>query len=206
MKMKTVHVVAALMMVAVVAASVQAAFIVEAHSTGLANATNFTGVGKASVASGAAGLIGTNSIWSGTGSAGSTRDFLFSYTPGTDVDNASSSLPGGGDGLYNVYVSWPATTNVPNGATITVTSEGAPIVNSYIQNTGGTGDPGANDAWLLIAENISLLQGTEYTVNMNADVWSWTSMRAHGVMWEAVPEPMTLMLLGVGGLFLRRRR
>lgn len=189
------------LMVLIISAGAQAAFIVEAHESGLANG-NFVGSGTASLRSNAPGTTASNSIFGGS------DDYLYSYTPGVDVDNSSSALEGGGDGLYNVYITWPSSTNVdPDGCTITVTSEGADIVLTPVDmNTGGTGDPGANDAWYLIGEGVSLVSGNTYSVNQVAVDPSWVSQRSHGVMWEAVPEPMTLSLLGFGGLALLRRR
>ena len=76
-------------------ATAQAAFIVEAHTSGKANANfsiipgagNATGA-SASIASSAPGLAGTNSIFSSNNTiAGVVDVYRFSYTPGTNADN-----------------------------------------------------------------------------------------------------------------------
>lgn len=73
-----------------------AAFIVESHSSGKANLTNFAilpGAGNAtgasaSIPSTAVGLGGTNSIFGSNNTvAGVVDTYRFSYTPGPDVDN-----------------------------------------------------------------------------------------------------------------------
>jgi hypothetical protein len=218
--MKKVMMVLAVVLVA--ASGVQAAFIVEAHSSGKANA-NFTGVGNASAKSTAIGCTASNSIFSGTGAANSTRDFVYKYTPGVDLDNtaltAGTNLGNsdlatgltGGTGLYNVYITWPTSTNVnAAGCSITITNDATDIVIANLNmNTGGTGTPGGNNGWLKIADNIQLTAGTAYTITQHANAWSWTSMRSHGVMWEmtqAIPEPMSLLLLGAGALAVRKFR
>ena len=225
--MKRFQVVVLLVVIALITTGAQAAFIVEGNPGGLAQDTNFAGFGKPSINGGAIGLT-TASIWTGTGavSAGGTRNFTFYYIPGTNADNVTiaagtdlgngdlaSGMVGGGTGLYNVYATWPASTNVniviPGdlgsylGADITVTSDGADVVSNHNQNTGYGG---GNDKWQLVAENVSLTAGTLYSVDMYAVGWTWTSMRANGVMWEAVPEPASMVLLGLGGLLLRSRR
>jgi len=211
-------------MLAALVAPVQAAFLVEAHSSGLANG-NFSLGGdttsvSASIPSVAYGLTATSSVFGGNGSAfGDT--YIYSYTPGTDADNLpipagtdlgngdlASGLVGGGDGLYNVYITWPETTNAnAAGSKITVTSDGADIVLDPVNNnTGGTGDPGASSAWLLIGADVTLTAGNTYTVSQVANYNSYVSQRSHGVMWEAVPEPFSVSLLGIGALALLRRR
>ncbi len=204
----------------VLATGVQAAFIVEAYSPGLANA-NFSGVGKASTKSTAIGCTAASSLFSGTGAAGSTADYVYSYTPGVDLDNTTliagtdlgngdlaSGLTGGLTGRYNVYITWPVSANVnAAGCKITVTNDGADVVLDPVDmNTGGTGTPGGNNAWYKIAENIQLTAGVTYTITQHANAWTWTSMRSHGVMWEQVPEPTTLLLLGAGALAIRKFR
>ena len=223
------------------AVSAPAAFIVEVHTSGLANA-NFsfggdTTTASASIPSTAVGLVGTNSIFGGDGSV--TDTYVFSYTPGSDADNYSpaagtvlgsvdgspgnnntaSGLAGGGSGLYNVYISTPASTNVNlAGSKFTLSQNGTPVVIDPVDlNSGGTGpdtqinppppDPpfppfvgGANNAWALLG-TVDLVAGSAYTVTQEANVASFVSQRIHGVMWEAaIPEPSSFALLGLGML------
>ncbi|MBN1844950.1 MAG: PEP-CTERM sorting domain-containing protein [Sedimentisphaerales bacterium] len=210
-----------LLAVLAVAAPVQAAFMVEAHPSGLANgnfAYNGTSAPAGSISSTAYGVTATNSVFGGNVDPDT---YTYSYTPGTNADNLpipagtdlgndnlASGAVGGASTYYNVYITWPATTNVnAAGCKITVTSDGTDIVLDPVNmNTGGTGTPGGNNAWLLIGDDIKLTQGVTYTVTQKANSTAYVSQRSHGVLWEAVPEPMSLSLLGVGALLLRRRR
>lgn len=87
-----------LVAMATTAAPAGAAFIVETHSSGKANASNFAiipGAGNAtgataSTLSAAVGLGGTNSIFSSNNNvAGVVDTYQFSYTPGTNADNTA---------------------------------------------------------------------------------------------------------------------
>ena len=211
--------------------TVQAAFIVEPIAGGLAyNHYAYLpagGVASVTALGGTApGLSGINSsIYGGNGA---TDTYRFSYTPGTDVDNWSpaagltlgdnylvdnyaTGVIGGGSGRYNVYATWIVSSNITGGGTtFNVTSDG-PLVTSPLinQNTGMTGNGvlngtgGGNVGWFYLG-TVALTAGNTYTVSMAPVTSTFTSMRSAGVMWEMVPvpEPSTLALSIVGGLFL----
>ncbi len=187
----------------------EAAFMVEAHSSGRANATNFTGTGVASIPSTAPGVKATKSIFGGS------HDYLFAYTPALDMDNyspaagtdltnghASSGLMGGLSGKYNVYITWPASENVDAaGCTITVTNDADDVALGPVNmNTGKTGSPGGNNGWYRIAEKVHLTAGIKYTVRQKANSGTYVSQRSHGVMWELVePDPLPISLTETNG-------
>lgn len=234
MKKKTVISLIAILFV--FAASAPAAFIVEPHPTGLASDHFYhNGVSSPtpSTPSNAAGLTASNSVFGGSAST-EPDTYVFSYTPGADVDNwdvpaytyfgnglYTTNQEGGQTGYYNVYITWPTSTNVSSLSDIIVTNDGADVVWTNIdQDDNGTiwladqwdHDPlatlyGGNHAWLKIADEVLLTAGQTYTVSQVAYSNTYVSLRSAGVMWEfvAVPEPMSLLLLGAGGLLLRRR-
>lgn len=217
---------------------VQAAFMVEPHSTGRGY-SNFSSIGTPSYTgtqSGAAGLLATSSAFGGNAVAPEMDTYIFSYTPGTDADNwdvpdyqyfgnglYSTNLDGGPTGYYNVYITWPSSTNVDtNGCNLYIThDDGVQTWLNVNGNAGGTNwiaelwGPflpgteifGANGKWLKIAHEVLLTAGNTYSVTQQANFNSYVSMRSSGVMWEfvAVPEPATLFLLGIGGLLMRKK-
>ena len=208
--MKRFQVVALLVMIALITAGAQAAFLVEAHSSGLANSNfsyNGTSAPAASVPSTAVGVTATNSVFGGNVNPDT---YTYSYTPGTDADNRTtahipagtdlgngdlaSGIVGGGTGLYNVYITWPPTTNAnAAGCQITITNDSADVVLDPVNvNNGGTGTPGGNSGWYKIGSGISLTAGNTYTVTQMANSTAYVSMRSYGVMWEAVSEPPTV--------------
>jgi len=149
-----------------VSSTASAAFLVEAHQSGLAWENFMFGgdtfsAGSSNAASDAVGLTAETSIYGGDGLA-FPDTYIFSYTPGEDDDNVSfvadtilgsqdgspglghraTGLEGGPDGKYNVYITIPSTSNVSGGPpTITITQEGDPIIiDDLDQNNGGTGE------------------------------------------------------------------
>jgi len=222
----------------------RAAFIVEARATSTTGLGygNFSGThSNSSTSSTAVGL--TPNLGSVYGSAVYLQpaNYWYSYTPGSDADNwavpsyqyfgnglyaPGTPLAGGQTGYYNVYITWPASTNVnAAGCYIYITGDAGTITLGPLDmRTGGTSDMakalapdapagtifnGANNAWLRIASDILLTAGTEYTVNQVAIGTDSVSARSSAVMWEFVapiPEPATLAILGLGAVLVRRFR
>ena len=236
--MKKFNLIAAASMVMLSAANSHAAFVVapdldpddpQVFSPNFSFGGDTTSA-SSSATSAAVGLPPHDSLFGGKG-IDSPDTYIVSYTPGVDADNFSpapgsllgsttgfgteiaSGLVGGISGLYNVYITVPATTNVNTaGSLFTVTGNGGPLVVDPVDlNDGGTGadlDPGpafvggANNAWFLLG-TVSLTEGITYTVTQEANANTFVSQRLAGVLWERViPEPTSMCLLGLALLGL----
>ncbi len=222
--MRTVKygVMAGLVVIAVLAVNVQAAFIVETDKGMIWGGgpplapDNYVGDGIESTwgtsRSLAVGTQAGNAVFGGTGD----KTYTFSYTPSPgdclDVDNVpfvagtdlgrelASGLVGGGVGLYNVYATWCDSINLfENNANFVTTSEGDDVSLLNVQQF-GTG-PGSDD-WLLIAERVLLVSGRTYTVTQTAtDTTDYVAIRNHGVMWEFVEAAVPVAdVIAAGGV------
>lgn len=162
--MKLSSCLASLLSILLLTSIASAAFLVEAHHSGLAF-ENFefggdTSSSGESIPSTAVGIEATHSIYGGDG-VEFPDTYVFFYTPGEDADNlafeagtvlgskdgspgnghTATGLEGGQSGRYNVYITSPASVNV-NGVptTLTMTQEDEPIILEIDQNNGETGD------------------------------------------------------------------
>jgi hypothetical protein len=163
------------------------------------------------------GMTGGDSIFGGDG-VNSPDTYVYSYDPGVDGDNLAlapgqdlgngnfaSGAVAGGPGLYNIYATWPFTTNVSGGLTnYEISTFGVPNVNvSLDQNNLG-------DSWILLGQIQYTTGAIQVTQTSTSN--TFVSMRAAGLLFEpdsdaAVPEPSTVLLVGAGlGLLLLRRR
>ena len=91
-------------------------------------------------------------------------------------------------GLYNVYATWPESTNVKaEGCNFTITNEGDDVFIPMVQQQTilGKVPPGSHN-WLKIADRVRLVTGRTYTVTQAANSTGGVCMRSHGVMWELV--------------------
>jgi hypothetical protein len=127
----------------------------------------------------------------------------------------ASGIPAGGSGDYRVYATWPITNNVSGGdTTYTLSGPGGDLLTvSLDQNTiNGFVDPDdgltyAGGEWVLLGT--AALDATQtYTLTQESGSATFVSMRAAGILFDPVPEPGSVVLLGICGALLAgwRRR
>lgn len=168
-----------------------------------------------SVTTPAFGLTGGDSIFGGNGVA-EPDTYLYRYTPGTDGDNLaipngtdlgggnlSLGLTAGGAALYNVYATWPISSNVSGGPTNFSLSDGVNTLFTVSLDQNGTGG-----SWVYLG-TAALDPAKTYTLAQTASQNTFVSMRASGALFDVagpIPEPASVGLLAAAGLIALRRR
>lgn len=210
--MKRVHVVLAMAAVMMLAAGAQAAFLLEIDTDGaddgvLTYHPNFSFGGDTTSASqsspaSAPGMTGGDSIFGGNGSA-EPDTYVYTYTPSVDTDNYPTALTGGSVGLYRVYATFPYSTNIHADSGDTRYTISVPTTDVVVEiNQNGKGNEWVLLGDIFVSDPTAPIIVTQQPTGANM----YVSMRGAGMMFEMVPEPATMLLLGAGALLLRRRR
>ncbi|GAA5482705.1 PEP-CTERM sorting domain-containing protein [Haloferula sargassicola] len=216
------------------AASAQAAFVIQVDTDGADDGpvtypANFSFGGDTTTAASStdAGTVGTqpgDSLFGGDG-VNQPDTYVYTYEPGLDGDNTpllagtiltdegdtATGVTAGGSGLYNVWATWPRTSNVSGGdvrytLTAGLTTLFDVLIDQNAENLPDALEPGKDAEWVLLGQ-ADLEAGTAYRLTQQAGLNTFVSMRAFAVMFEPVPEPSVLALSALGlPALLRRRR
>lgn len=169
--------------------------------------------------SSAVGLADGDSIFGGDGNP--ADQYIITYDPDVDGDNlalaAGTALNAAGDvatgvtagnsGLYNVYATWPFTTNTTGGGSqFILTDDMANQVFSVVinQNDDGNGN-GTGNEWIFLGSG-NIDASKTYTLTQTTLDSSFVSQRLEGILFDAVPEPTTMALAAVCGVCMMFRR
>lgn len=210
--------------VMVVATAAQAAFIIEPNGKASANYSAANGTSNSTTAG--SGTLLAPGLTFGAASVFGGEDYTYTYTPGADIDNtvfgngqplnsnaglSASGLTGGGAGLYNVYLTYPQSANqngMPAIYNIDVDGDAiTDVTNSYDQNIASLVTGLGIGLWELVGQ-ISVTdvnQVITLTITTGTPP-GFVGVRTAGVLFEAVPEPATLGLMGLGGLAMLSRK
>jgi hypothetical protein len=211
-----------------------AAFIIEANGALGAGNYAYTGPGGTAASLSSTSIGNLPAVGDGTfftlnhvfGGNGTTDEYTFTYSPAANGNNTtfaagtifnslgaapdlvSSGLTGGTAGIYNVYRIAPANPGISGGnTTYQLSVNGDLKVSQSIDQNAANLATGENiGRWELLG-SVNLLNNTDtVTVTMTPDASTYVSMRASGIMFEPIPEPSVVAMLGIGFILLWVRR
>lgn len=197
-----------------IALSTHADTIIEPFGLLSSNFNSFAGAPYEGEVGTAPGLSGVASAYGNQDTVNDNR-YEYSFTPGVggDADNyvgngiTQATLPDGGTGTYNVYVTWTASPATSGGfAYYAITHDSGTASAAFNQNLFGTNE------WRLVGI-VELTAGTTYTLTQVPGfnpASNQYSTKSAGVMFEPIPEPGTYAAifggLALAGALVYRRR
>ena len=207
-----------------VATSAQGAFIIEPNGKAVANYSAGTGTSNSTTAG--SGTLLAPGLTPGAASVFGGEPYTYTYTPGVDGDNtvfgagqtlnsnaglSASGITAGGAGVYNVYLTYPQSTNnsgMPALYDVDIDGiAGSELSGSRDQNILDVPNGLGVGLWELLGQITVTDVNQAITFTIDTTTLGFVGARTAGVMFDvAVPEPATLGLMGLGGLAMLSRK